>query len=563
VPEATITSQDLGLAAISDSQGRFYWLSPLLSEPAVIFELTVQAPGFGRWIIRNVRLLRGDTLQLDIALRPEPVEIVLPDPAELAAQRTALPPAAMPPAPEQIPAADLTLPETIRVRVTGYPYCDLTRPYTVTVVPFQEYVKHVLPNEWAALWHRESLRAGAMAAKSYAWYWISRGGKWSDADVYDSTCDQVYNPVVSYASTDMAVEDTWRWALTRTGALFQTSYRHTYDQCLGAGLAGECMGQVDSNEMAKAGSMWDEILQFFYDASGVQSVLYTPLGGHMIYFHGAETDEIQVVAIPLDDPQNANPGPPVDVGQGDFTIEWWLKTNPSQNQAPAVTCGPGEGWREGNVILDRDRKGQDRSFAVALADRQVVIGVIGEGGSAYTLCGTQPIADGDWHHLVFQRRQSDGYLWLYIDGQLDAEADGPEGDISYPDDGVPLTLCGATGQESCEDDIYLFIGGEKYNQPQSPPSSTGWLDEVRISNTLRYPDTLFLPPRAPFTPDENTLALYHFDTGYGRQVLDSSGAPGGPSDGLRLYYSPLDAPTWELSDLFLFYLLAFPLVSSP
>jgi hypothetical protein len=43
----------------------------------------------------------------------------------------------------------------------------------------------------------------------------------------------------------------------------------------------------------------------------------------------------------------------------------------------------------------------------------------------------------------------------------------------------------------------------------------------------------FTPPNAPFTPDANTVGLYHFDEGSETVVQDSSGAAGGPSHGQR------------------------------
>ncbi|MFO0905522.1 MAG: protein kinase [Pirellulales bacterium] len=49
----------------------------------------------------------------------------------------------------------------------------------------------------------------------------------------------------------------------------------------------------------------------------------------------------------------------------------------------------------------------------------------------------------------------------------------------------------------------------------------GLIDEVRISSIARYEGD-FVPPRR-FEPDENTLALYHFDEGSGEIVHDSSG----------------------------------------
>ncbi len=79
---------------------------------------------------------------------------------------------------------------------------------------------------------------------------IAAGGKWPDADVYDSTCDQVYIPAVEYASTNAAVDFTWNWRMTwlSNQTLVRAFYRTYASQCDSAGLGGHCMGQVESND---------------------------------------------------------------------------------------------------------------------------------------------------------------------------------------------------------------------------------------------------------------------------------------------------------------------------
>ena len=48
------------------------------------------------------------------------------------------------------------------------------------------------------------------------------------------------------------------------------------------------------------------------------------------------------------------------------------------------------------------------------------------------------------------------------------------------------------------------------------------VDELRLSDTVRYPDT-FTPPAAVFMADANTVALWHFDEGQGSVADDDSG----------------------------------------
>ncbi|MFN2427053.1 MAG: hypothetical protein ABR587_11480, partial [Candidatus Binatia bacterium] len=54
----------------------------------------------------------------------------------------------------------------------------------------------------------------------------------------------------------------------------------------------------------------------------------------------------------------------------------------------------------------------------------------------------------------------------------------------------------------------------------------------------------FTPSSSPFTTDAATLALYHFDEGSGDAIADSSGHPGGPSDGERRYGGSPAGPEW-------------------
>jgi hypothetical protein len=49
----------------------------------------------------------------------------------------------------------------------------------------------------------------------------------------------------------------------------------------------------------------------------------------------------------------------------------------------------------------------------------------------------------------------------------------------------------------------------------------GTLDEMRISNVVRYAAG-FTPSTVPFTPDANTLGLWHFNEGSGQTAFDVS-----------------------------------------
>jgi LysM repeat protein len=153
-------------------------------------------------------------------------------------------------------------PPTIRVRITGSAACNTNAPYTVETIDFNSYVKNVLANEWAHWWPEESLKAGAVGVKMYAWYWIERGGKWSDADVIDSACDQRYRRGSSTARTDMAVDATWNFVLSKGGILFETRHNNA-PSC----QPPHCMRQSGTADLARQGYSWEEILDYFYPGS--------------------------------------------------------------------------------------------------------------------------------------------------------------------------------------------------------------------------------------------------------------------------------------------------------
>jgi len=261
--------------------------------------------------------------------------------------------------------------------------------------------------------------------------------------------------------------------------------------------------------------------------------------GHSLRFNGTGSGDVDRVKIRVDDPATTAPGPSANVGATDFTLELWVKTAVGNN-APAVTCGANANWINGNMVVDRDRYNQDRKFGVSLAGGRFVFGVSGDGTGDHTICGAADVTDGAWHHVAVQRRRSDGRMWLFVDGVLEREEDGPDGDVSYPDDGVPGDFCGGPCTNS---DPFLVIAAEKHDAGPAYPSFAGFIDEVRLSRTLRY--TVDFPrPVAPFSPDADTVALYHFDDP-GLVATDSSGAPGGPSHGSLEVGGNPEGPHWD------------------
>jgi hypothetical protein len=98
-------------------------------------------------------------------------------------------------------------PTTIRVWRRGLDGSTASCSGRVDVLPLEKYVKGVLPHEWIRSWHTESLRAGAIAIRTYAASWIRNGGKYTCADLDDTTASQVYKDEF-FAVTNAAVDAT-------------------------------------------------------------------------------------------------------------------------------------------------------------------------------------------------------------------------------------------------------------------------------------------------------------------------------------------------------------------
>jgi len=243
--------------------------------------------------------------------------------------------------------------------------------------------------------------------------------------------------------------------------------------------------------------------------------------------------DVDRIVIPL-----GNPEKPVNVSM-DFTLEFWMKANPGDNQADF--CNPNE-WYFGNVIIDRDvfGDGDHGDYGIVLCNRRIVAGVQRANLMHGGVVGNSIVDDGVWHHVAVTRQASSGGVWLYIDGILDAGSStgASTGDISYN-----------VGRNSMyPDDPTLVFGAEKHDYPGSLYYK-GKLDEFRLSANIRYTSN-FTPSHQPFITDANTMALYHFNEGNGTMLHDVSGAVGGPSHGIIQYGGNPVGPVWSYDSPF-------------
>lgn len=237
----------------------------------------------------------------------------------------------------------------------------------------------------------------------------------------------------------------------------------------------------------------------------------------------------------------------VNVGAGDFTVELFLRGTSADNPNGGATCGPGIAWVSGHILVDRDRFNQGRKWGMSLLDGRIAFGV-SSSSVDYTLCGSEEVLDGAWHHVAVDRRASDGRMRIWIDGVLDASAPGgagmPAGDVSYPTNAIPGNFCspdGGAGSAACaSSDPFLVLGAEKHGF--SGINFSGSLDEVRLSSALRHAAP-FAVPTEPYEADAATAALYHLDETSGDVVSDASGRGG---TGTRFFGGdPPAGPIWQ------------------
>ncbi|MCX7996463.1 MAG: LamG domain-containing protein [Patescibacteria group bacterium] len=136
--------------------------------------------------------------------------------------------------------------------------------------------------------------------------------------------------------------------------------------------------------------------------------------------------------------------------------------------------------------------------------------------------------NGSWQHIAVTRNGSTEALAIFINGVSRASSSsGPTGSIAYEDGW-------STGGNTY--DPFIVLGAEKHDPGVEYPSFNGLMDELRISYVVRY-TAAFTVPTAEFDPDTSTVGLYHFTSNpractRNTVILDSSGAPGGPSNGI-------------------------------
>lgn len=118
--------------------------------------------------------------------------------------------------------AQRAAPPTIRVRHDAGNSCRNVPLGQIDTFDFETYVKRVVPAEVFPSWDDDALKTQAVAARTYAWFWILQHTTWS-FDVTDTTAYQ-YMCDAQYASTDNATEQTRGQYLDYLGYMVFAAY---------------------------------------------------------------------------------------------------------------------------------------------------------------------------------------------------------------------------------------------------------------------------------------------------------------------------------------------------
>jgi Carboxypeptidase regulatory-like domain/Stage II sporulation protein len=276
VAGAVVSIPALRRSTTSGRGGTFAFDGVATAMPYRRVRIVVRAPGFGTWSISGVPLYPNDTLELHAALHTAAHAERFETPRERARDAAA--------ATADVPRG------TGNATCTGWT-SQLEPPPTIAVADhtdgsrlgrydFSYYLRHVLPSEWIPSWDADALGAGAIAAKDYAWWRAEPDHAFSGgsgcSDLTDYTADQVFNPAVAYASTDLAVADTLGTLARQNDQVFMAQYwsgsassGQEWLDCsyVNTGTFKGRMSQWGTQTCATNGKLWTNIVTIFYPST--------------------------------------------------------------------------------------------------------------------------------------------------------------------------------------------------------------------------------------------------------------------------------------------------------
>jgi hypothetical protein len=178
-----------------------------------------------------------------------------------------------------------------------------------------------------------------------------------------------------------------------------------------------------------------------------------------------------------------------------FTVEAWVKRTAAMGRYETFASNASSGYSRETFGLYVDGGNVDCGSS---PPQQFAWAYMKTTGGWFTQCSGVTANLNTWHHVAVTRDAASNTR-IFIDGVL-------RGTIA--NSAAPTASSGAFGLGEAGDALEEYF--------------SGLLDEVRISNIVRYTAT-FTPQVVNFSSDTNTVALYHLDETSGQTLLDSSG----------------------------------------
>jgi len=166
---------------------------------------------------------------------------------------------------------------------------------TIHIIELEEYLKGVVPAEMPALWPMESLKAQAVASRTYAEYMIDNPAS-PHYDITAQESHQVYNPALEHVRTNQAILETAGEVVSGMGEYVKFCGRDDCPYCHGEnGTNGQQwptrMCQYGAKFMGEQGRTYKEILYHYYYPEIAETIINNtnPYGVSIVPLTGLPT----------------------------------------------------------------------------------------------------------------------------------------------------------------------------------------------------------------------------------------------------------------------------------
>ncbi len=322
--------------------------------------------------------------------------------------------------------SQLSPPSTVRVLRTKRDKTPWKIAGTVQEVDFRDYVAVTMAVEWPEHYPGQTLRAGAIATKQFAWYYVLnwRGGtKRVDGenvcyDVVDTTVDQYYYPEKYGVGMTKgpgpkiqgAIDETWDVSLRKfkpssdSSRFFLTGYRAGSSTKCGADANGFKLYHRSTRACGLDGLKWREILRLYLKPNleivtpGRHDILGSKHGDASSMVSNGAAQQVAHIWTPGKPPPEPGSNAGIKLaneglvgyrsadmdGDGDDDLVWVRKTGATTGRvkvalSDGVNYGEEQTWWEGDVQVPM---GSARLLVGDFeADDRIDVAFLGEGTS--------------------------------------------------------------------------------------------------------------------------------------------------------------------------------------